>query len=55
VEKAKVLDRLEPKTKLYYEEFFICTDCGKVYWKGSHYDRMKETLDGLIIHTRAAE
>jgi hypothetical protein len=55
VEKAEVLDRLEPKTKLYYDEFFICTDCGKVYWKGSHYDHMKETLDGLIIHKRAAE
>lgn len=55
VEKAEVFDRLEPKTKLYYDEFSICTDCGKVYWKGSHYDRMKETLDGLIIHKRAAE
>lgn len=48
VEKEKVLGRLEPKTKLYYDEFYICTDCGKVYWKGSHYDRMKETLNVLI-------
>ncbi len=55
VEKEAVLDRLEPKTRLYYNEFYTCTDCGKVYWKGSHYDRMKETLDSLIIRKRDAE
>ncbi|HQP50402.1 MAG TPA: Mut7-C RNAse domain-containing protein, partial [Spirochaetota bacterium] len=21
-------------------EYFICDSCGKIYWKGSHYDRM---------------
>ncbi|MCI0480370.1 MAG: Mut7-C RNAse domain-containing protein [Candidatus Dadabacteria bacterium] len=25
----------------------MCTDCGKVYWKGSHYNHMKETLGFL--------
>jgi uncharacterized protein with PIN domain len=24
-----------------------CTDCGQVFWKGSHWDRMRETLAGL--------
>jgi hypothetical protein len=44
-EKESVLDMLEPKTKLYYDEFSICADCGKVYWKGSHYEHMNETLE----------
>lgn len=47
-EKDFILDRLEPKTRLYYDEFFICADCGKIYWKGSHYDHMKEKLDSII-------
>jgi uncharacterized protein with PIN domain len=40
VPKAAVLDRLEPKTKRYYDEFQQCAGCGQVYWHGSHSDRM---------------
>jgi uncharacterized protein len=42
VSKEAVFDRLEPKTKLYYNEFAICRACDQVYWKGSHYERMRE-------------
>ena len=38
--KGAVACLLEPRTKQYFEEFKICTDCGKIYWKGSHYERM---------------
>lgn len=44
VEKEAVIDRLEPKTKKYYDEFFICTSCNKIYWKGSHLERMEDTI-----------
>ena len=47
VEKDKILERIEPKTILYFNDFFICSDCGKIYWKGSHYDHMNETLENL--------
>ncbi len=40
VEKRTILDRLEPKTKLYYESFQQCATCGRIYWHGSHFDRM---------------
>lgn len=49
VDKAAVLDRLEPKTRLYYEEFRQCAACGQVYWQGSHYDE----LAGLVAAVRA--
>jgi len=42
VEKQKILHLLEPKTKKYYEIFYRCRDCGKVYWQGSHIDHIKE-------------
>jgi len=45
VEKEKVIERLEPRTKIYYEDFYTCNGCGKIYWKGSHYERMNETLE----------
>lgn len=41
VAKAAILERLEPKTKLYYEDFQRCEDCGQIYWQGSHYEHMQ--------------
>ncbi len=40
VSKDEVLERLEPLTKRYFNEFHICPKCGQIYWKGSHYKRM---------------
>ena len=48
VSKERVLERLEPLTKLYYHEFRICPRCDRVYWKGSHYERMQKFLDQVI-------
>lgn len=44
VAKETVLDRLEPKTRRYYDEFHRCQSCGNVYWKGSHYPRMRRFI-----------
>jgi uncharacterized protein with PIN domain len=46
VAKEIILDRLEPKTKQYYDEFHICQDCGQIYWKGSHYEPLKAIVEG---------
>jgi uncharacterized protein with PIN domain len=42
VQKQAVLDLLEPKTRLYYEKFYRCPNCGKVYWEGSHIDHIRQ-------------
>ncbi len=47
VEKEKILDRLEPKTKEFYDEFFICSKCGKIYWEGDHYKNMNKSIKEL--------
>lgn len=47
VTKEAVLNVLEPKTIRYYNEFCQCTKCRKVYWKGSHYLKMKKFVDEL--------
>jgi uncharacterized protein with PIN domain len=48
VNKADVLDRLQPLTRHYFDEFVICTTCNQVYWKGSHYQRMLARLQKVI-------
>jgi uncharacterized protein with PIN domain len=44
VPKADILDRLEPKTILYYNDFYRCRDCNRIYWKGSHFDSIERKL-----------
>ncbi len=45
VEKEEIRSQLLPRTATYYHAFFRCTDCGKIYWKGSHFKKMKRMLE----------
>lgn len=44
VDKAAVADRVLPSTYRCYDEFHLCAACGKVYWRGSHYEQMNTFL-----------
>ncbi len=48
VAKELVNDRLLPDTRQRYHEFHICPDCDRVYWKGSHYQRMTRLIERMI-------
>jgi uncharacterized protein len=45
--KQEVLDRVPPRTAELHSEFRRCPDCGRVYWKGSHYARMQHWIEEL--------
>lgn len=47
IEKEKIIDGLEEKTKLFFNEFYICNNCKKTYWKGSHYDKIIEFVENI--------
>lgn len=47
VEKDEIADRLEPLTRKYYDEFYRCADCGRIYWEGSHFTRMRALVERL--------
>ena len=47
VRKEAVLDRLEPLTKQYFDEFHICPACKQIFWKGSHYERMQKLIEQI--------
>ncbi len=47
VSKQEILDRLEPLTKIYFDDFRICPNCSQIYWKGSHYGHMLEMIENL--------
>jgi uncharacterized protein with PIN domain len=47
VEKSEVIEQLEPLTKIYYEQFRRCTGCGRIYWPGSHFDKLRARIEGI--------
>lgn len=48
IEKEDILHRLLPNTKKYFNSFYYCHNCDKIYWRGSHYEKMKNLLDRVI-------
>lgn len=44
VEKAAVAERLPESVRRLHESFVHCRGCDRVFWPGSHYDRMQATL-----------
>jgi uncharacterized protein with PIN domain len=50
VSKEAIIDRLEPLTRLYFDEFHICPACHQIYWKGSHYGHMLEMIEAMERH-----
>jgi len=43
--KEKVDGKVEKNTFQNYNEFWECPKCGKIYWQGAHWTKIKKTLD----------
>ena len=48
VDKTAIEDRLEPKTRKYFDTFWQCSSCGQIYWEGSHVKHMLELTDEVL-------
>ncbi len=47
VAKDEIAPQMTAQTLRYYDEFRRCTACGKVYWRGSHHEKIERFVDGL--------
>ena len=45
VGKESVAERLPPMVRATQDSFNTCDACGRVYWKGTHWQRMRAMLD----------
>ena len=45
VNKADVDHLLEPLTRRYFHEFRQCPDCRRIFWRGSHFERLMTLVD----------
>lgn len=44
IAKAEILDRLPASVGARHQEFTTCDSCGRLYWRGSHWQRMQQML-----------
>lgn len=54
VDKTTVLHRLQPLTRQYYDSFRICRSCDRVYWPGTHRERMEQVLRAITSPAAAS-
>jgi uncharacterized protein len=48
VPKKEIQSLLHPKVNELYNEFFRCAGCGRVYWRGSHVERIVKNLAAVL-------
>ncbi|KPJ99626.1 MAG: hypothetical protein AMJ60_04405 [Desulfobacterales bacterium SG8_35] len=48
VSKESIMGRLEPLTRKYYQSFYICEQCAKIYWAGSHQEKIMAFIREVI-------
>ena len=57
VEAEAVAARLLPRTRAVFRQFHRCPSCDRIYWKGSHYDRLlrlvERARDRVSVPSRA--
>jgi uncharacterized protein len=49
IDKEKILDRLPLKVRQRQNNFWYCKNCDNIYWRGTHFEKMKEIINKFII------
>ncbi len=47
IDKEEIEARLPAKVKEWQQNFWYCKNCDKVYWKGTHYEKMIKFIKHL--------
>lgn len=45
VPKETIQHLLQPGTRRSYDDYALCQDCGRLYWKGAHHRRLEAIVD----------
>lgn len=50
--KEEIIDKLEPLTKVYYDQFRRCPGCKQIYWSGSHFPKLQKRVEEICSRAR---
>lgn len=48
VARAAVAARLPPRLRGDQDRFMRCAECGRIYWRGTHYDRLADWVERVV-------
>lgn len=48
VDKQDIFPRIPPKTTRWRDDYFICRDCGKLYWRGTHIPNLEKMIERVL-------
>lgn len=48
ISKNEVIELIPPKVEQYYDKFFTCTKCERIYWRGSHIEKMNDYIQQIL-------
>lgn len=48
VEKDSILALVPPRSGQFMKHFWQCQGCRKIYWQGSHYEKLREWLNKVV-------
>ncbi|EEF57758.1 Mut7-C RNAse domain-containing protein [Pedosphaera parvula] len=47
VDKESVSDRIPPRTLKWLDQFYQCSQCGKLFWHGTHWRKIIQRLEAV--------
>ncbi len=50
-DKEAVRERIPPRTYRWRNEYFLCSRCGKLFWHGTHWERIERELQRVAGRT----
>jgi uncharacterized protein with PIN domain len=51
-EKTRLRERIPPRTYRWLDEYFVCARCGKLFWHGTHWLKIRRNLNAIAESTR---
>ncbi len=52
VEKQTLASRIPPRTFRWLDEYFVCSGCDQLFWRGTHWQKISAELDKLTMSVR---
>lgn len=49
VDKTEIEHLLKMNTKIYFDKFYQCNDCKRVYWEGTHFKNMQNFIHEITV------
>ena len=50
--KGAVAERIPPRTARWKDEYFVCAACQRLFWRGTHWERIAARLKAVAEEGR---